>query len=408
MDCQNFGPGVAPGRPGRVAEIVHLQQAHGRAALTAGERALLADWYEQACPAGKTAERGPAGERSAGEEDERAVIALLTRPFSREEIPEYYRYTSLHVYDWFLRPYQADPLPAGITALRATLLDLAAKEAEPPAALPSFGVPESTERRSRLAALIGELDELLAQTAARAVARGEAPWPGSPTPGLRRRLSVLTSCTGFPQSQEHHEHLFLRSVHACEVVFYLARWTACQAITAVLADDLDRAILHTRQTASCAELLNGILHVLRTLSPEQFMTFREATGAASAVQSLNYHLVELAVYGYDPRKAEVFLGIAHLHELNSRPYRDLWPLRSAVRAADAPELTAAFEAVERALLTWRGRHYGFGARYLPRQLKGSGGTEGAGYLKRIVDKDPCLPGPVGGPPPEAMFRFALR
>ncbi|MCX4749994.1 tryptophan 2,3-dioxygenase family protein [Kitasatospora sp. NBC_01287] len=368
-----------------------MQHARGRLALTPTERERLADWYEEAV----------AG--SGQPSEERSVLELLTRPFSRAEIPEYYRYTSLHVYDWFLTPHQADPVTAGLTALRVTLLDLAAREREQRAPLPGFGAAESAERRARLAALIDTLDTPPDRPGGwwPQGPPGEPGGPGEP----RRELSVLVRCTGFPQSDVHHEHLFLRSVHACEVVFFLARWTACRAIAAITADDLPQALLRTRQTARCAELLTGILHVLRTLSPEQFMSFRAATGDASAVQSLNYHLAELAVYGYDPRKTEVFLGVHHLHPLNEPPYRDLWPLRSAVRAADQPELTEAFAAVEQALLTWRGRHYGFGRRYLPRELKGSGGTEGAGYLKRIVDKTPCLPGP-SGPVPEEMFRFA--
>jgi tryptophan 2,3-dioxygenase len=217
---------------------------------------------------------------------------------------------------------------------------------------------------------------------------------------------VLVQCTGLPQSSIHHEHLFLRSVHACELAFFLTRWSACRATAAIGAGDRESAVRHTRRTAGCADLFSGVLHVLRTLSPEQFMSFRAATGAASAVQSLNYHLAELAVYGYDARKSEIFLRLRHLRRLNEPPYRDLWPLRAAVQTVHDPELSAAFGTVERSLRAWRGRHYGFGRIYLPQEVKGSGGTEGAGYLKRIVDKDSCATGPPG-PIPEAMFRFAL-
>jgi tryptophan 2,3-dioxygenase len=217
---------------------------------------------------------------------------------------------------------------------------------------------------------------------------------------------LLVRCTGLPQSPIHHEHLFLRSVHACEVAFFLTRWSACQAIAAIAAGDRESAVQHTRRTADCSELLSGVLYVLRTLSPEQFMSFRAATGPASAVQSLNYHLAELGIYGYDPRKTDIFLGLPHLHRLNEPPYRDLWPLRAAVQTVRDPDLSAALSTVERSLLAWRGQHYGFGRIYLPQEVKGSGGTEGAGYLRRIVDKEICATGPPG-PVPEAMFRFAL-
>lgn len=382
-----------------------MQSALGRAALSAAQRERLADWYEEASRPADGAARGPGLGPGLGldlepgldlelELDERQVVALLTRPFSRRpDIPEYYRYTSLHVYDWFLTLYRQDPLEAGLTAIRATLVDLAERE-RAPLTLPGYGPAEAAERRARLAELIGELDRLLTP-----------PW-GAADQRLDRRLQVLVRCTGLPQSAVHHEHLFLRSVHACEVAFFLTRWSACRAVVAIAAGDREAALRHTGRTADCAELLSGVLRVLRTLSPEQFLSFREATGAASAVQSLNYHLAELAVYGYDPRKAGIFLHLGHLRQLNEQPLRDLWPLRAAIAAARDPELTAALGLVERSLLVWRGRHYGFGRSHLPHEVKGSGGTEGAGYLKRIVDKEICTTGPPA-PVPEAMFRFAL-
>jgi tryptophan 2,3-dioxygenase len=379
-------PSAGPALPGRGEEMLHIQRA-GRAALSAAQRERLADWYEEACRPGDGA---PTASR-----EERLVAALLTRPFSRRpDIPEYYRYTSLHVYDWFLTLYRREPVEAGITAIRATLLDLAEREQTPLPPQPGYGPAEATERRARLAALIETLDGVLS-----------APW-GQSDERLDRRLQVLVRCTGLPQSTIHHEHLFLRSVHACEIAFFLTRWSACRAVAAISAGERESAVRHTRLTAGCAELLSGVLHLLRTLSPEQFMSFRAATGAASAVQSLNYHLAELAVYGYDPRKADIFLRLRHLHRLNEPGYRDIWPLRAAVRTARDPDLSAALSTVERSLRAWRGQHYGFGRIYLPQEVKGSGGTEGAGYLKRIVDKDICATGPPG-PVPEAMFRFAL-
>ncbi|MGW5939008.1 tryptophan 2,3-dioxygenase family protein [Streptomyces celluloflavus] len=377
--------------PGAAEDIVRMQGAHGRAGLTGADRARLAGWHESA---------------AAGGGAEQEIVGLLTRPFSRrEQIPEYYRYTSLHVYDWFLAPYADEPVAAGISGLRATLADLAAREGAR-ADLVSGAAPYLPERLARLRELIEQVDAV-------AIAP-EGPGRGAGGMGrvdhddvLSWRLSVLTRCTAFPQSDDDNEHLFLRAVHSCELAFYLARWTACRAITAIAADDPTAAAFRIGQVAEFAQLLNGIFHVLKTLSPQQFMNFREATGAASAVQSLNFHLMELALFGYDPRKSEVFCGIRHLRMLNDPPYRDHWPLRDAVIASGKQELRTAFDAVERSMLTWRGRHYGFGRLYLPRQLKGSGGTEGAGYLKRFVNKDSCLPG-TPGPVDEAMFKFALQ
>ncbi|MYV99971.1 hypothetical protein [Streptomyces sp. SID3343] len=381
-----------PRLPDDAEDMIRMQGTRGRAVLTDKVRERLANRHDDTTIGG----RGP----------DQEIVRLLTRPFSRrEQIPEYYRYTSLHVYDWFLAHYRDEPVAAAIVGIRATLTDLISRE-QSRADRRSEGAAYLPERLARLHRLIEQVDAT--------VVHREGPTLGADIAErarteatLRWRLSVLTRCTAYPQSDDANEHIFLRSVHACELAFYLLRWLACRAIVAIAAGEHAVAGSRIDQAGECAELVNGIFHALKTLSPEQFMEFREATGAASAVQSLNFHLFELAMFGYDPRKAEVFCRIGHLRVLNDPPYRDHRPLREAVAAAGRPELTTAFEAVERSLLIWRGRHYGFGCRYLPRQLKGSGGTEGAGYLKPFVNKDGCLPGRPG-PVDEAMFRFAWR
>ena len=161
------------------------------------------------------------------------------------------------------------------------------------------------------------------------------------------------------------------------------------------------------QLAHYVNLPNHIFHMLQTLTPDLFLKFRDATGEASAVQSLNYHMMELAMYGYDARKIEAYSKFDHLRELTLPPLRSVRPLRDAVLRSGDPELTEALAGVERTLLTWRGRHYGFGRRYLP-GVKGSGGTEGAGYLKRFVHKDNLIPEPITTAPGLDLLGFAFR
>ncbi|MGH3708282.1 MAG: hypothetical protein ACRDRQ_09295 [Pseudonocardiaceae bacterium] len=355
-----------------------MQHAKGRLALTDAERDELESIYDKS-----TADQFS---------EDVEVVRLLTRSFSRgENIPEYYRYTSLHVYDWFLAHYRDGPVCAGVIAMRATLVDLVAHERTE--ADRHDAVPRHIEERlARLGRLLDQIDTMTLNPAGTVRGRDlvdRVEWDT----GLRWQLFLLVQCTGFPQSDDHNEYVFLRSVHACELAFYLVRWIACRTTLAVDARESDAAFW-LDQLATCATLLNGIFHVLKTLSPQQFMGFRAATGAASAVQSINFHLMEVAVYGYDPRKAEVFDRFSHLQELNSPPFRHHRSLREAMLATSNPKLTAAFTTVERILLTWRGRHYGFGRLYLS-DIKGSGGTEGAGYLKRFVDKNYFLPGEQG-------------
>lgn len=360
----------------RCENIARIQRSRGRIALTDAEHDDLASCYDESV----------ANQFSEDVE----IVRLLTRPFNRDEsIPEYYRYTSLHVYDWFLAHYRDDPVCASVIAMRATLVDLLAHE-RTEADRHDTTPGHIEERLARLGRLLDQIDNMVLNPAGTARGHDLAERDAA----LRWQLFLLVQCTGFPQSDDHNEHVFLRSVQACELVFYLVRWIACRTTLAVNARESD-AVFRLDQLATCAALLNGIFHMLKTLSPQQFMSFREATGAASAVQSVNFHLMEIAVYGYDPRKAEVFDRFSHLRELNDPPFRHHRSLREAVLGVSDPKLTAAFAKVERILLTWRGRHYGFGRLYLPGDIKGSGGTEGAGYLKRFVDKKNFLPGEQG-------------
>ncbi|OJF15799.1 tryptophan 2,3-dioxygenase [Couchioplanes caeruleus] len=372
---------------GRCDEIAQLQERAGRQALTAGERDLLDKLYCEAY-----------AEQSAESE----VMRLLTRSFSREPIPEYYRYANLHVYAWFLDLYPTEPVAGAVLALEETLAALDAVERR---AAPWLTEADHTEERlRRLDALREQVRRLPVKTggdmpAAEVIDRAcddLARW----------QAYVLTRCSGFVASNDHHEHMFLRAVQACELAFYLIRHLAVRARTSIgRADGEAHALM--AQLIHFAELPNHIFHVLQTLTPDLFLAFRDATGEASALQSLNYHMMELVLYGYDARKVEAYMKFEHLHELTVPPLRSVRPLREAVLEADDPTLTEALAAVERTLLTWRGRHYGFGRRYLP-GVKGSGGTEGAGYLKRFVHRDNFVPEPITTAPGLDLLGFAFR
>lgn len=374
--------------PGRCDEIARLQEKAGRQALTVGERDLLAKAYDEAY-----------FEQSTASE----VMRLLTRSFSRQSIPEYYRYANLHVYAWFLDLYPTEPVVGAVLALEATLADLDAVERR---AAPRLTETDHTEERLlRLDALREEVRRLPVETGGDTTA-AEMIDRAREDDLARWQASVLTRCSGFLASGDHHEHIFLRAVQACELAFYLIRYFTVRARTSIeRADGQAHALI--AQLALYAELPNHIFHVLRTLTPDLFLRFRDATGEASAVQSLNYHLMELVIYGYDARKVEAYLKFEHLHELTVAPLWSVRSLRDAVLESDDPELTKELAAAETALLAWRGRHYGFGRRYLP-GVKGSGGTEGAGYLKRFVHKDDLVPESITTAPEPDLLGFAFR
>lgn len=368
----------------RCSRLVAAQHKAGRLALTASQRNEFAALH-------RTALTDPGGSESE-------VLWLLTRSFDTDdEIPEYYRYTDLHVYGWFLEAYQKDRLHGVTLSLHATLNRLIDIE--------KTGGVAGEERLARLHTLLDTVGDLPVDEAG--LVRGaEVVAEVAHDPEARWRMFLLVECSGFPMSGDHHEHIFLRAVHACELAFFAVRWIACQAMNEIERNPSD-GVRWVELLGRYAQLFNQIFHALRTLTPEMFLTFRDATGAASAVQSLNYHLMELVLYGYDSRKAEVYQHFPHLSRLLSSESRDQRCLREAVRDSGLRSLQEAFAQTDAALLTWRGRHYGFGRRHLA-DIKGSGGTEGAGYLKRFVHKD--VPGVAGGPaaPVGTMLDFIYR
>ena len=120
--------------PARCDEVTQLQQTAGRQALTADERDLLAKLYEETY-----------ADRRAGSE----VMRLLTRSFSREPIPEYYRYSNLHVYSWFLDLHPTEPVAGAVLAAWRRVGALAGARADPLLRFPRLGRPP----RERLPAL---------------------------------------------------------------------------------------------------------------------------------------------------------------------------------------------------------------------------------------------------------------
>ncbi len=355
-------------------EIAELQRSRGRAGLESAELAALGELFESVAD-------------EPGEESE--VLRLLTRPFSRAlAVPEYYQYTCSHVYHWFLDQTPDDPVGAALLALHTTLTDLLYVER---AAWPEEVRPQhTTERIKRLQELVARVRNMPVDTVG-AVTVGDLVDRAALDPALGRKVALLAECTRFPRSDQHEEHVFLRVVQSSESVFFLVRRVATEVASACRADPAEAARL-LALAGDCADVLNSLFHVLLTLSPQGFMTFREQTGQASAVQSLNYNAMDISVYGFDPRKAQTYDSVPHLRVLNSPAVRDHKPLSAVVADSGDGELMAGWQRLDRTLSKWRGAHYRFARTYLPVGTQASGGTDGAAFVKRFVKKDACVAG----------------
>ncbi|MFJ9691438.1 hypothetical protein [Kitasatospora sp. NPDC101183] len=363
--------------------LARLQRERGRSLLEQTDRDYLAAVHAQAL--------------SAGNSEDAETTRLLTRPFSTElPIPDYYRYTCMHVYSWFLDRYPEDPVDGALLALHETLADLVEVER---AAWDEDARPQHVVERIEL--LTGVLAKIRAVPLdpVAGVSVGDRLRHVAADPVLGRRLALLVECSRFPRSDEHEEYIFLRSVQASEMVFFVLRRLATE-VAAGMETFPARSAFRLAQANECAELVSAIFEALTTLTPEAFMTFREATGQASAVQSMNYHAMEIALFGFDPRKAEVFARIDHLVVFNDPDVQAHRSLAAAAEDAENEMLTAGWRQLDRTMARWRGSHYRFARTYLPVGTKGSGNTEGAGYVRKFMKKDVCLVGtdPYAGLP----------
>jgi tryptophan 2,3-dioxygenase len=200
---------------------------------------------------------------------------------------------------------------------------------------------------------------------------------------LTLRLSLL------PVYVVHDEYMFMRVLQSYEATFALIG-VQLRAAIAALAHGQAPAATRALTTAERAmREAAPLFSLVATMQPQAFLTFREFTDGASAIQSRSYKLVESLCR--QPEQAR----------LDSPAYRSVPEVRERVRAGQ-PDLDGALrsaqesgalteemhEAVceamarfEAALLKWRQTHYRLAVRMLG-QRRGTGYTEGVPYLEK--------------------------
>ena len=173
--------------------------------------------------------------------------------------------------------------------------------------------------------------------------------------------------TALPVSRVHDEYLFLRMLQCYEATF------------AFIAAQLRAAIDGALDAIAVAE--NALLEarplwsLVATMRTEAFLTFREFTDGASAIQSRNYKLVESLCRRPDAER------------LDSPAYRSVPEVRRQVLSgrptvSDCAHLSSeALQGFEDALDHWRRSHYKLALRMLG-ERRGTGYTEGVPYLAR--------------------------
>jgi len=98
-----------------------------------------------------------------------------------------------------------------------------------------------------------------------------------------------------PLSQAHDELLFIVQHQTSELWMRLALHELSAARTALAEDRFGPAFKMLARVARIFEQLNSAWDVLRTMTPSDYTTFREALGQSSGFQSWQYRLIEFTL-----------------------------------------------------------------------------------------------------------------
>jgi tryptophan 2,3-dioxygenase len=197
-----------------------------------------------------------------------------------------------------------------------------------------------------------------------------------------RRMLAVTMLTVYTA---HDENLFIRVLQCYEATFSLVAVQLQAAIIAATAGDTARTARALRNAEKAMREARPLFSLVATMKPEAFMTFRQYTDGASAIQSRSYKTMEslcrrpdaerLAGPGYDaaPEVRERVLA--------GRPTLQDAMAHCPDRAGEVREAMAAFEG---SVLAWRKTHHNLAMRMLGMK-RGTGYTAGVPYLAQNKD-----------------------
>jgi tryptophan 2,3-dioxygenase len=237
-------------------------------------------------------------------------------------------------------------------------------------------------------------------------------------------LDQLLACQK-PLSPQHDELLFITVHQSTELWLKLALHELAAARERIKADDLAPAFKMTARVSRIQAQLIQSWDVLSTLTPADYLAFRDYLGHSSGFQSYQYRLVEfvlgnknratLAAHRDRPRHhalLEAALATPSLYDevirlLSKRgfpiassrlerdwsePYatdpsvRDAWiaVYRDTKRHWDLYELAEELVDLDDSFQQWRFRH----AKTVERIIglkRGTGGTAGVAYLRKVLE-----------------------
>lgn len=243
--------------------------------------------------------------------------------------------------------------------------------------------------------------------------------------GYLRLDQLLAAQQPLTQPPHHDEMLFIVMHQVAELWMKLIIHELTSAIAHLRVDDVNECLKILARVKHVQRQMFEQWAVLETLTPSEYLEFRDALGSSSGFQSLQYRIIEfmlgnknaqmLKVFEYDPaaqarlRDALEAPGLydeflrylarsghavpaARIERDWSEPYQrheDLLPVFKRIyeqRAAFWPEYHMCEQLVdmEESFQLWRFRHMKTVERIIGHR-RGTGGSSGVAFLKKALD-----------------------
>ncbi|WP_424683258.1 tryptophan 2,3-dioxygenase [Frateuria sp. YIM B11624] len=247
---------------------------------------------------------------------------------------------------------------------------------------------------------------------------------GKMTYGGYLQLGTLLSAQR-PLSGHHDEMLFIVQHHVSELWMKLVIHELKAAIDHLRRDDVDACLKVLARVKQVQRQLFEQWAVLETLTPAEYLEFRDMLGPSSGFQSLQYRMIEfmlgnkhadmLAVFAYDPAAQAQLREVLEAPSLYDEFLRYLarrghavpaelierdWTQPYRRNAALLPVLKRIYEGrgdfwpeyhlceqlvdVEESFQLWRFRHMKTVERIIGHR-RGTGGSSGVSFLKKALE-----------------------
>ena len=206
------------------------------------------------------------------------------------------------------------------------------------------------------------------------------------TPAECRKLQV----TALPVSLVHDEYMFLRALQSYETTFALIGVQLGVAVAALERGDGESAAAMLREAEAILAESSAFWSLTGTMRTESFLTFREFTDGASAIQSRSYKRMESRCRRPDAERLDspAYTSVPEVRErvIAGQPHID-GALDQAIEAGlltpdGHSAVSAAMASFEAAVFKWRKTHHSIAVRMLG-ERRGTGGSAGTAYLDSV-------------------------